>query len=138
MSCITRCDFASQAGRFPFKFHGEIDKRGHPFFGELLGQRNPDFVVHIPGEIGPEHNLCVIEVKPLSRPPHEVRKDATTLSLFLDHVPYHQGILLLFGESEERLRRVLSTALDGFSNRRGQIVVFWHPDVGQPARRIDW
>lgn len=75
-----RCILSDQQD-FPFVLHGEVNKRGHDLYGDALQGRNPDFIVHIPGETGPDANLCVVEVKPCGAKSNPETKDAETLSL---------------------------------------------------------
>src|SRR5436190_20472926 len=67
---------------FPFALHGEVDKRGHPVLGERLKGRNPDLIVHVPGQLGPLANLAVVEVKPCGSYGIPVTKDADSLLAF--------------------------------------------------------
>lgn len=82
--------------------HGEIDKKGHH---DILDkdQRNPDFVIHVPGlHAG---NTLIVEVKGrLDSDYYEaVEKDFKTLLTFVTHYQYRAGVFILFGHTLKNL-----------------------------------
>jgi hypothetical protein len=49
---------------FPYVLHGEVDNHGHDIVEQALqAGLKPDFIVHDPGEMDPDANLAVMEVK---------------------------------------------------------------------------
>lgn len=74
--------------------NGEIDKRGHPDF-KNGGEKNPDFVFHIPG--GNESNTIILEVKGTIG--SDIPKDLETISHFILKQSYQIGILLVYNHN---------------------------------------
>jgi hypothetical protein len=93
-----------------YSLNGEVDKRGHPHLRARAGLRSaiPDFLVHVPGEMG--GNYAIIEVKPFSAAPAGIKKDLRTLTTFVDHWGYRKAILLIYGgdagECFARIQRI--------------------------------
>lgn len=88
-------------GMFPYSLGGEVDKSGHPLFrGGPYAQAKPDFLVHVPGDMG--QNLAVVEVKAATTSAAALLADIDKLSWFCgDPASYHCGILLVFGPDEK-------------------------------------
>lgn len=83
--------------------NGEIDKRGHKKFARK-DQKNPDFVLHIPGEmIG---NTIIVEVKGQIEP-NGCLKDFKTIKLFLHSYEYKLGVFILYNHTIQELREKL-------------------------------
>ena len=61
---------------FPYKLNGEVDKMKHPIIRDA---KKPDFIIHQPGDM--EHNLVVIQVKPITVKDriNRLREDLATL-----------------------------------------------------------
>jgi len=111
-----------------YMLSGEIDKQGHP----IIRQCAPDFVLHAPG--GMDHNLVVIEVKPVNASQEGIRKDIETLEYFLsEHVGYKRGIQLVYGNDQAWFSRFMEVY-----HRAGlqHVQLFWHQYPGQPATFI--
>jgi hypothetical protein len=88
-----RCAFDAES--FGYWIGGELDKDRHPI---IRGDLKPDLVVHEPGDM--DHNLCVLEVKPITGADAGFKKDVATLTRFVTEFSYHSGILLVFGDGE--------------------------------------
>ena len=79
-----------------YSLGGEVDKAGHPLVrGNGLDGLKPDFLVHVPGDMG--ENYAVVEVKPANGSPDGVAKDIETLKAFVQHAEYERGIFLVYG-----------------------------------------
>jgi hypothetical protein len=91
-----------------YTLSGEVDKSGHPLIrGDGLDQTKPDFLVHVPGNMG--SNLLVMEVKPVNGTHEGVRKDLQTLTAFRRHGQYERAFYLIYGSDRaafDDLRRV--------------------------------
>lgn len=122
---------------FPFTLHGEIDKRGHPMFGDCVGGRNPDFVVHEPGTAGPNGNLCVIAVKQAAESVDRIAADVYGLRLFRECIAYYRGILLIFGGEEQQVYCKVSSALSAGGYDPAFHSLFWHPQAGSGLLELD-
>jgi hypothetical protein len=97
---------------FPFTFQGEIDKKGHPIIVEKCGAINPDFVLHIPGNMGEDDNLVIIEVKTIQGVNFGEKggflKDIKTINCMTNiENGYYKGIILIFGAGEEEKKKVI-------------------------------
>lgn len=80
----------------PYSLGGEVDKAGHPLIrGNGLDGLKPDFLVHVPGDMG--GNYAVMEVKPANGSPDGVAKDIETLKAFIENAGYERGLLLVYG-----------------------------------------
>jgi hypothetical protein len=122
---------------FPFALHGEVDKRGHPILGKRLQGRNPDFIVHIPGHMGPQANLAVVEVKPCGSFGDPVTKDADSLVAFIQEADYFRGVGLVFGGDEEAFDNHMRTVFAAAAQLRDRIHLYWHSASGQPAQPVE-
>lgn len=108
---------------FPYKLHGEVDKRGHPI---IRNSKKPDFIIHKPGYM---ENLVVIEVKPVTvrKDPSRLKKDFRTLKWFLDknNADYYRAIMLIYGSESGKLPNNIKEKIKDNIDKR--ILVFWHP-----------
>jgi hypothetical protein len=124
---------------FPFALHGEVDKRGHPALTEAVGGRNPDFIVHTPGEQGPGANLAVVEVKGCGVFGDPRTKDADSLVAFVERAEYFKGVAVVFGGDQDGLDRHLRTVFPHAIGLAARIEIYWHSEVGHPAQPIpEW
>ena len=111
---------------FEFVLHAEIDKRGHSPIARCFeqGMPNPDFVVHIPGQMD---NLVVVEVKRSACQHSYVQKDIDKLEQFVDCLGYKHGILLMFGEDRKRRPNVVSNKVSVLmheeANARPRVII---------------
>jgi hypothetical protein len=80
-----------------FRLNGEVDKVGHPYFGEG-GAPKPDLLVHQPGH---RNNYAIVEVKPWQAAAAGIRKDLTTLSRFKNEFWYERAIYLIYGPAPD-------------------------------------
>lgn len=84
---------------FRYVLHAEFDKNGHYEIMTLLnGRPIPDFLVHVPGEMGEIDNLVVIEVKIATCNIKEVKEDISKIKKFINKINYKYDIFLRFGE----------------------------------------
>ena len=117
-----------------FSLAGEVDKSGHPLIrGNGLDNCKPDFLVHIPGDMG--GNFAVIEVKPIRAQAADVQKDITTLSNFVTYAQYEKAIYLFYGRLPDG--GGIEVAQKALRNGELPEIEIWHhaaPDV--PARRL--
>ena len=87
----------------------EPDKKNHPIIEKYCGPVDPDLVVHRGGDMGPEDNLAVIEVKTSSGDlTSGIEKDLTTINC-MTFVPngYYGGVVIVFGELTEKRKENL-------------------------------
>ena len=115
-----------------FLLNGELDKSAHPILGELgVASSKPDLLVHRPGSMS--HNHAIIEVKKATTPKHSIRKDLSTLDLFIRKAHYQRAIYLFFGnEADERIVPKVQSAASGFE-QLAPIELWLHQEAGQPA-----
>ena len=112
---------------FPYKLDVEVDKANHRIIQQKLGAKKPDFIVHVPKKMN--HNLVVIEVKPVKSRMTELRKDLKTLKAFLDEAKYHRAIMLIYGDGKNDLPNKIPDEVKKFPERR--ILLVWHQGPGQ-------
>src|SRR5687767_14882336 len=48
---------------FPYVISAEVDKTGHPIIEASCGSINPEFIIHIPGQMKEDDNLVIVEIK---------------------------------------------------------------------------
>ena len=87
----------------------EPDKKKHPIIEKYCGPVNPDLVVHRGGDMGPEDNLAVIEVKTSSGDlTAGIEKDLNTINC-MTSIPngYFGGVVIVFGELTELRKKNL-------------------------------
>ena len=112
---------AFDSERFGLTLGAEIDKSGHPI---IQSDVIPDLIVHEAGNM--EHNVCVLEVKPITGATAGFQKDIKTLQRFVTDYRYHSGLLLVFGSlplGEARIRA--KAAADFAVLREVNIRVLW-------------
>lgn len=116
---------------FPYKLNGEVDKSGHPIIREA---KKPDFIVHKPGDM--EHNLAVIEVKPVTVEGRlqEFREDLRTLKWFLDKANYYRAIMLIYGNINGVLPGSIKQEIKDIDDPR--MMVLWHPEPNKKPKII--
>ncbi len=124
--------------RFPYTLHGEVDKIKHPFIYDIVGRKIPDFIVHIPGQMGEWANLAVVEVKSCGADTGDIEKDVDTLNLFLRFAGYHTAISLIYGGERETLVRHIRGGFKGNKDMKDRLRVYWHRTVAESATPIDW
>lgn len=116
---------------FPYKLDGEIDKRGHRVIQGKWAQKNPDFVVHQPGNM--DRNLAIIEVKTLqgARNAGALEKDLETLQGFLDKVQYHRALMVIYGNGTQELSRSIVNKIEEARTKDDRIMLVWHRGPGE-------
>lgn len=110
---------------FRYTLHGEVDKKGHPKIADKCGEKIPDFLFHVPGEMD---NLAVMEVKPSPAGEGELKDDVEKLLCFMEKAAYHRGILLIYGDGKDEAPASIEIArkLIGQST----ILLMWHKGPG--------
>jgi len=106
---------------FPYKLDGELDKQAHPI---LAGQKKPDFVVHVPGNM--DRNLAVIEVKRARANHTEIRGDIKKLKGFLDTAEYYKAIMLIYGDENSNVKYARSEINSLPKEYAERILLVWH------------
>ena len=125
---------------WPYSLGGEVDKLGHPIVrdGDLEAAK-PDLLAHVPGTM--ENNLLVVEIK-AARPrenPNDraaIERDLSKLVAFRD-VGYAWAILLVFGDSVERIRDYAHDSQKVRDNLH-LIELYHHHRPEEPARGVAW
>lgn len=123
---------------FAYTLGGEIDKSGHPL---IRGSSKPDFLVHVPGNMG--NNLLVVEVKPAMSSRGKMASDLVKLCRFRrTPIDYSFAFFLVYGlalEDWPDLRDEIVDALwpnDAIDPELFSIVV--HPSAGTRAMFVPW
>lgn len=122
-----------------FTLGGEVDKSGHRLIrGNGLDKRKPDFLIHIPGNMG--NNYAVIEVKPINAKRNDLNKDIKTLTAFRRHAKYERAIYLIYGDdSTSKIVSELNKIAreDGGKNVDISLIeLWWHKRVGHSAEQV--
>jgi len=107
---------------FPYKLDGELDKEGHAI---ISGKKKPDFVIHVPGEMG--QNLVVIEVKTVNVKDkiRELREDIDKLKMFItSKASYYRAIMLIYGSVNGDLPQNIKQEIESIQNKK--IITLWH------------
>ncbi|TSA00314.1 MAG: hypothetical protein D4R81_07930 [Nitrospiraceae bacterium] len=129
---------------FPFSLSGEVDKGGHRL---IRGNRKPDFLVHIPGQMT---NLLIVEVKPANADRARMIDDLKKLTYFRrdlkdqDDNPanYYAAYFWLYGLAMNdwpNLRNELLVELQGSADfDRALVSCIVHEAPGVRALRAQW
>ena len=107
---------------FPYKLDGELDKRGHAI---ISGGKKPDFVIHVPGEMG--QNLVVIEVKTVNVKDRirELREDIDKLKMFItSKASYYRAIMLIYGSVNGDLPHNIRQEIENIHDEK--IISLWN------------
>jgi hypothetical protein len=107
---------------FPYKLDGELDKQGHAI---ISGKKKPDFVIHVPGEMG--QNLVVIEVKTVyvKDKIRELKEDIDKLKMFItSKVSYYRAIMLIYGNINGDLPQNIKQEIGCIQDEK--IIIIWH------------
>ncbi|WP_308638970.1 hypothetical protein [Paenibacillus silvisoli] len=109
----------------PYLLHGEMDKRTHREYSQVLSLKNstPDFIIHVPEVM--EHNLIVMEVKHVESTMPSILEDIKKLSEFVKAGSYYRGISYIFGELSPDNEDIL------FENLSEEIVIILHKKVNE-------
>jgi len=85
------------------------NKKRHPIIEELCGPIDPDIIVHRMGQMGPEDNLAVIEVKASDGDlTNGINKDMKTINCMTTiKNGYHGGIIIVFGPLSQLIMKNL-------------------------------
>jgi len=90
-----RCLQTQHSDLFEFKIHGELTKDRYEGFGKVT----PDFLIHIPNEVGKEKNRVIVEVKTSKNNADEIFKDFEKLNKFIKmDNGYQYGVFIWVGE----------------------------------------
>jgi len=101
----------------------------------LPGKKKPDFIVHIPGEM--DHNLVVIEVKPVTVNDDDLEYDLEKLVWLLTHGYYFRAIMLIYGDGKSQLPDRIKSKVANFRKKwGGHILLAWHKGSGEKIRII--
>jgi hypothetical protein len=111
----------------PYVLNGEVDKQGHPYFGDDDGLQ-PDLLIHVPRS---HDNFAVVEIKPCNGRRTGIDKDLDTFQRFRGF-GYQRCIYLVYGlRAESTARRIIR-----LNNQREvpvRIDLWIHPHPGRPA-----
>ena len=122
-----------------YEIGGEVDKSGHPFVrGGNLNSVKPDFLIHVPGNMG--DNYAVVEVKPIIASRSGVAKDLATLTGFCRCADYSRAIYLFYGGGDIHTVIDMVNSLQD-DDEKGRfdlslIEFWWHREVGVPANKF--
>lgn len=106
--------------------------------GSGLDNVKPDFLIHIPGDMG--GNFAVVEVKSVLADSAGLAKDVRTLTAFRTRAEYERAILLVYGDGEhvhtllKRLQAIAHAEPDLIQLNR--VEIWRHALPNQPAFRI--
>jgi hypothetical protein len=122
-----------------YSLAGEIDKKGHPLVrGNGLDNVKPDFLIHIPGDMG--GNFAAMEVKSVNGDAAGLGKDLRTLTAFTVHANYERSLLLVYGAgltANTLLEKIYAIAGAESDLVDMRLVEVWrHAVAGEPAFRI--
>jgi hypothetical protein len=124
---------------FPYKLHGEIDKRGHDNIESIFKTKgieapNPDFVLHKPGSTD---NLAVIEVKIGENDrlkPEGCKRDLEKLEVFIKDIKYTHGVFLIFGGVDSYVIKIIEENITDNQRellKEKKLHIVWHEIVGK-------
>lgn len=119
---------------FPYKLDGEVDKAGNPIVRQRLGAKKPDFIVHVPGRM--DRNLVVIEVKRVTVTIQALKNDLEKLQGFLAKAGYHRAIMLIYGDDEEKFKRIRYEIDSLHTKYAERIWLIWHRRPGEKPKII--
>ncbi len=122
---------------YAYVLDGELDKAGNPLVRQNVGPRKPDFIVHVPREMG--DNLAVMEVKSARASWNDIGKDLEVLNSFVTRAGYHRAIYLIYGEARrgiEPFRVALRELRDEVREDRVELV--WHRTPGDEATVVEY
>jgi hypothetical protein len=122
-----------------YTLSGEVDKSGHPLIrGNGLDNAKPDFLVHIPGDMG--GNYAVMEVKPINVSRKGLLKDLTTLTAFLNFAGYERAIFLIYGDSSfVHIQEQILLFVNEDARKEINVLdieLWWHSKPGNPATQL--
>lgn len=123
-----------------YRVNSEPNKINHPYIEDHCGAIDPDFIFHRPGEMNPDSNLAVIEIKKTSGDlTNGILKDIGTINC-MTTIPngYHGGIIIVFGEiSDVRQRNLLGRIRNSIDENTKRLTVLLHQQANTPPVRID-
>lgn len=108
----------------------EPDKKKHPIIEKYCGPVDPDMVVHRGGDMGPEDNLAVIEVKTSGGDlTTGIEKDLNTINC-MTSIPngYFGGVVIVFGELTELKKKNLLKRLKEYKSKEVNRLTFFHQE----------
>jgi len=117
---------------FPYILDGELDKQGHAI---ILGKEKPDFVIHVPGEMG--KNLLVIEVKTVyvKDKIRELKEDIDKLKMFItSKASYYRAIMLIYGSINGDLPQNIRQEIENVHDEK--IIILWHDSPNKKPKII--
>ena len=117
---------------FPYKLDGELDKQGHAI---ISGRKKPDFVIHVPGEMG--QNLVVIEVKTVyvKDKIRELKEDIDKLKMFItSKASYYRAIMLIYGNANGNLPQNIKQEIESIQDKK--IITLWHYTLNKKPKII--
>lgn len=122
--------------RFPYALNGEVDKDGHPLLRDEIGPRKPDFIVHVPHDMG--QNLAVVEVKPITSKPDKFHEALLSLRSFLERAGYFGAIALVYGHADENEARWTAAFEEHLRDLAGEksCLLLRHEHPGESARIV--
>lgn len=86
----------------------------------------PDFIIHIPGS---NYNFAIVEVKSIMAKTHDIIKDYNKIKDFIRYNNYKYGILLLFGEGNNKIPKAVHEIKSEIEkNETRNIKLIWHKD----------
>ena len=123
---------------YEYMLDGELDKKAHPIIEKNIGAKIPDFIVHYRSNM--EHNLAIIEVKPIksvNASLSNLKDDLDKIIDFIKIAEYHYGIMLIysngFDEINEKIVEAFKEKTKDYSKK---ILLIWHPGPNEEPKII--
>ncbi len=126
---------------FPYTLSGEVNKAGHPLIVEYCGSIIPDFLVHIPGHMGENDNLVIVEVKTIqganyTKEAEDLLKDFVTVNCMTTlENGYYRGIVLIFG-SDHNTKKTAITNIYRELCDENYVKLLFHDNPLEQARAL--
>ena len=124
---------------YEYMLDGELDKKTHPIIEKNIGAKIPDFIVHYRSYM--EHNLVIIEVKPIKSIDDSLsnlKDDLDKIIDFIEIAEYRYGIMLIysngFDEINDKIVMVYREMTKKYSEK---IFLIWHPGPNKEPEIIN-
>jgi len=124
---------------YEYMLDGELDKKTHPIIMKYIGAKIPDFVVHYRSYM--EHNLAIIEVKPIKSVNNSLSKLKDDLDKIIDFIKiaeYRYGIMLIYSNGIDEINgKIVETFKEMTKEYSENVFLIWHSGPNKEPEIID-
>ncbi len=124
---------------YKYMLDGELSKNAHPIIEKGIGAKIPDFLIHYRSKM--DHNLAIIEVKPIKSVNDSIsnlKDDLDKIIDFIEIAEYRYGIMLIYSNGFDEINdKIVKTFKETAKEHSENVFLMWHPGPNKEPEIIN-